>query len=122
MRDCGMKLDAALRAQPEGAPLDHAAHFTEKIAQLPRCYQPNDARRARPLDDHLARLTRADVFLDIWPCNAHTTAGEALWVGVPVVTLIAASFAQRVAASLLHRVGLSSTATIWQAWPAFIGL
>jgi len=41
---------------------------------------------------------------------------------VPVVTLIGASFAPRVAASLLHRVGLSSTATIWQAWPAFIGL
>jgi predicted O-linked N-acetylglucosamine transferase (SPINDLY family) len=167
-------------------PLEHAAHFTEKIAQLPRCYQPNDARRARPLaadraawglpadrtllcafhqsykisaavfdrwcellqrlpdavlwllqwnanvrdsllaaaaargigperllfapllplDEHLARLACADVFLDAWPCNAHTTAGEALWVGVPVVTVIGETFAQRVAASLLHQVGL----------------
>ena len=37
-------------------------------------------------NEHLARLACADVFLDTWPCNAHTTAGEALWVGVPVVT------------------------------------
>ena len=59
-----------------------------------------------PLDEHLARLACADVFLDTWPCNAHTTAGEALWVGVPVVTLIGETFAQRVAASLLHQVGL----------------
>ena len=59
-----------------------------------------------PLDEHLARLACADVFLDAWPCNAHTTAGEALWVGVPVVTVIGQTFAQRVAASLLHQVGL----------------
>ncbi|MBL0092991.1 MAG: glycosyltransferase [Piscinibacter sp.] len=171
---------------PIVTPLDHAAHFTEKIAQLPGCYQPNDSRRARPsgadrsvfglprdktvlcgfhqsykisaavfdrwcellerlpdavlwllqwntnvrdsllaaasargigaerllfapllpLDEHLARLACADVFLDTWPCNAHTTAGEALWVGVPVVTVIGQTFAQRVAASLLHQVGL----------------
>ncbi len=167
-------------------PLEHAAHFSEKIAQLPGCYQPNDARRARPdaisraeaglpdeavvlcafhqsykisepvfarwcellervpgavlwllewnanvrdafvaaaaargigldrlrfapllpLEQHLARLACADLFLDAWPCNAHTTAGEALWMGVPVVTLIGETFAQRVAASLLHQVGL----------------
>jgi predicted O-linked N-acetylglucosamine transferase (SPINDLY family) len=59
-----------------------------------------------PLDQHLARLACADVFLDAWPCNAHTTAGEALWVGVPVVTILGQTFAQRVAASLLHQVGL----------------
>jgi predicted O-linked N-acetylglucosamine transferase (SPINDLY family) len=171
---------------PIVTPLAHAAHFTEKIAQLPGCYQPNDAQRARPaaadraafglpadktllcgfhqsykisaavfdrwcellkrlpdavlwllqwnanvrdsllaaaaargvgagrllfapllpLDEHLARLACADIFLDTWPCNAHTTAGEALWVGVPVVTVIGETFAQRVAASLLHQVGL----------------
>jgi predicted O-linked N-acetylglucosamine transferase (SPINDLY family) len=39
------------------------------------------------------------------PCNAHTTAGEALWVGVPVVTVQGRTFAQRVAASLLHTIG-----------------
>jgi predicted O-linked N-acetylglucosamine transferase (SPINDLY family) len=167
-------------------PLEHAAHFSEAIAQLPHCYQPNDAQRALPrqsrradwdapadklllcafhqsykisaevfdrwcellhalpnavlwllawnvnvqgrltaaarergiaaerllfaptlpLADHLSRLAHADIYLDAWPCNAHTTAGEALWVGVPVVTRIGATFAQRVAASLLHAVDL----------------
>jgi predicted O-linked N-acetylglucosamine transferase (SPINDLY family) len=167
-------------------PLAAAANFSEKIAQLPHCYQPNDAQRARPrpsrradwgvpegtllmcafhqsykisapmfdawcallhaepratlwlllwnanvqaslvaaarargiaperllfapllpLDDHLSRLAHADVFLDTWPCNAHTTAGEALWAGVPVVSCIGETFAQRVAASLLHAVRL----------------
>jgi len=167
-------------------PLADAAHFSEKIAQLPHCYQPNDARRALPqpstradwgaqedalllcgfhqsykisaevfeqwcallhalpgsvlwllqwnanvqatltaaaaargidperllfaplvpLKDHLSRLAHADVYLDAWPCNAHTTAGEALWVGVPVVTIEGRTFAQRVASSLLRTSGL----------------
>ena len=167
-------------------PLADAAHFSEKIAQMPHCYQPNDARRVLPapatrasagladdalvlcafhqsykisaevfatwcdllqrlpgsvlwllqwnanvqqsltaaarergidadrlvfapvlpLEVHLARLACADLFLDAWPCNAHTTAGEALWVGVPVVTVQGRTFAQRVAASLLHTIGL----------------
>jgi predicted O-linked N-acetylglucosamine transferase (SPINDLY family) len=167
-------------------PLAATAHFSEKIAQLPHCYQPNDARRALPrpsvradwgapddalllcafhqsykisaavfdqwcallhalpkavlwllqwntnvqaaltkaatergiaaerlvfapllpLEGHLSRLAHADVYLDAWPCNAHTTAGEALWVGVPVVTIEGPTFAQRVAASLLQTSGL----------------
>lgn len=167
-------------------PLEHAAHFSEKIAQMPHCYQPNDAARAMPaastraqwgvpedklllcgfhqpqkisaevfdtwcevlharpdavlwllawnlniettlldaakalgidperivfaplipVEEHLTRLACADVFLDAWPCNGHTTAGEALWCGVPVVTLQGETFAQRVASSLLHTVGL----------------
>ena len=167
-------------------PLADAGHFSEKIAQLPHCYQPNDARRALPLpstradwgvpegalllcafhqsykisaavfdqwcallhelpgavlwllqwntnvqaaltraaaergigaerlafapllplEDHLSRLAHADVYLDAWPCNAHTTAGEALWVGVPVVTIEGRTFAQRVASSLLRTSGL----------------
>jgi len=171
---------------PVVTPLEHAAHFSEKIAQLPLCYQPNDAQRPLPRSstraewgvaegafvmcafhqsykiapdvfdawcellharpdavlwllqwntnvqaallreaaargiapgrivfapllppaEHLARLAHADVYLDAWPCNAHTTASEALWVGVPVVTLQGATFAQRVAASLLHAVAL----------------
>ncbi len=171
---------------PIVTPLSNAAHFSEKIAQLPNCYQPNDAQRARPaalpraeaglpegafvlcgfhqsfkisrevfarwcellkripgavlwllewnanvresllaaaaehgvaaerfvfapllpLEEHLARLACADIFLDAWPCNAHTTAGEALWMGVPVVTILGETFAQRVGASLLHQVGL----------------
>jgi predicted O-linked N-acetylglucosamine transferase (SPINDLY family) len=175
-----------LIGDPVVTPLEHAAHFSEHIAQLPLCYQPNDNRRALPatppraqlglpehapvlcgfhqsykisqpvfdawcrllhaLPDavlwllrwnanvqaaltqaavqrgidparlvfapclpaelHLARLGAADVFLDAWPCNAHTTASEALWVGLPPVTLIGETFAQRVAASLLHASGL----------------
>ncbi|MEP7303168.1 MAG: BTAD domain-containing putative transcriptional regulator [Caldimonas sp.] len=167
-------------------PLADSGHFSEKIAQLPGCYQPNDARRALaqastraawgvaddalllcafhqsykisapvfdqwcallhalpgavlwllqwntnvqatltaaaaergigperlafapllPLQDHLSRLAHADVYLDAWPCNAHTTAGEALWVGVPVVTIEGPTFAQRVASSLLQTTGL----------------
>lgn len=59
-----------------------------------------------PLHEHLSRLASADLFLDAWPCNAHTTAGEALWVGVPVVTVRGTTFAQRVAASLLHTAGV----------------
>jgi predicted O-linked N-acetylglucosamine transferase (SPINDLY family) len=175
-----------LIGDPVVTPLGHAAHFSEAIAQLPGCYQPNDAKRARPapsvradwglpedglllcafhqsykiseevfdtwcallharpdaklwllrwntnveqalrdaavqrgiaperllfapllpLEQHLSRLAHADLYLDAWPCNAHTTAGEALWVGVPVVTLQGPTFAQRVAASLLHAVRL----------------
>src|SRR5262249_34697275 len=63
-----------------------------------------------PADPHLSRLAAADIFLDAWPCNAHTTASEALWVGVPPVTLAGETFAQRVAASLLHASGLPELA------------
>ena len=175
-----------LIGDPVVTPLADAANFAEKIAQMPLCYQPNDARRERPqpssradwgvpedalllcgfhqsykisqqvfdlwcsllrerddamlwllqwntnvqdtlrseakargidtqrllfapvvpLQQHLSRLACADIYLDAWPCNAHTTAGEALWVSVPVVTLQGRAFAQRVAASLLHAVQL----------------
>jgi protein O-GlcNAc transferase len=57
-------------------------------------------------DAYLARLSLADVFLDTWPQNAHSTAADALWAGVPVLTCAGRTFAGRVAASLLHAVGL----------------
>lgn len=171
-------------------PLSHADRYSEKIAQMPGSYQPNDSRRARPaplsraecglpdgvpvlcnfnqsfkqsprtfdawarimhavpdsvlwmladndqsrrnllreaqargidpgrlifaprvgVDRHLARLPAADLMLDNWPCNAHTTASELLWMGVPVVTLMGESFASRVAGSLLGAVGLPALA------------
>ena len=55
---------------------------------------------------HLARLARADLFLDALPYNAHTTASDALWAGVPLVTCRGHAFAGRVAASLLTAIGL----------------
>lgn len=62
------------------------------------------------LPDHLARYKVADLFLDTTPCNAHTTASDALWAGLPVITLIGESFGARVAASLLHAIGLPELA------------
>lgn len=64
-----------------------------------------------PLDQHLARHHVADIFLDTFPYNAHTTASDALWMGLPVVTLRGNSFASRVAASLLEAVGLPELIT-----------
>ncbi|MEQ1805655.1 MAG: hypothetical protein ABL900_09780 [Burkholderiaceae bacterium] len=171
---------------PIVTPLADAACFSEKIAQLPLCYQPNDSLRERPvplgrahwglpegkvllcafhqsykisaevfdqwcallhalpdaclwllewnrnvglalqraaaqrglaperlvfspvlpLNQHLSRLAEADLYIDAWPCNAHTTASEALWVGVPVVSVRGRTFGQRVASSVLNAVGL----------------
>ncbi len=167
-------------------PLAHQPWYTERIAQMPESYQPNDSRRPRPaptpraalglpegvpvlacfnqafkftpetwrvwmnvlkavpeallwlLEDNaqatanlrrqaaaqgvdparlvfaprigheanMARLPAADLILDNWPCNAHTTAGDALWMGVPMLTLQGEPFAARVAGSLLQALGL----------------
>jgi len=64
-----------------------------------------------PLAEHLSRLRAADLFLDTLPYNAHTTASDALWAGVPIVTRLGAAFAGRVAASLLQAVGLPELVT-----------
>ncbi|CAA7616717.1 TPR repeat-containing protein (fragment) [Magnetospirillum sp. LM-5] len=173
-------------------PMAHQPYYSEKIVQLPDCYQPNDSRRAiapddpgrqacglppdgfvyccfnqsyklsrpvfrrwmnilratpgsvlwllentpaatanllreaqacaiaperlvfaprLPLDQHLARHRLADLFLDTLPCNAHTTASDALWAGLPVLTCTGEAFAGRVATSLLHAIGLPRLAT-----------
>ncbi len=60
---------------------------------------------------HLARQRLADLFLDTLPCTAHTTASDALWVGLPVLTVLGTSFAGRVAASLLNAIGLPELVT-----------
>jgi predicted O-linked N-acetylglucosamine transferase (SPINDLY family) len=75
-----------------------------------------DARRlqfasARSNPDYLALYRVADLFVDTWPYNAHTTASDALWAGCPVVTLRGETFASRVAASLLTAVGLPELIT-----------
>ena len=59
-----------------------------------------------PLAEHLARHRLADLFLDTLPCNAHTTTSDALWAGLPVLTLPGETFASRVSASLLNAIGL----------------
>ena len=64
-----------------------------------------------PMEEHLARYALADIFLDTFNFNAHTTASEALWAGLPVVTKLGKSFAARVAGSLLSAVGLDELIT-----------
>lgn len=59
-----------------------------------------------PVHEHLARQRLADLSLDTLPCNAHTTATDALWLGVPHLTCRGSTFAGRVAASLLNALGL----------------
>jgi predicted O-linked N-acetylglucosamine transferase (SPINDLY family) len=181
-----------LVADPEVIPPDQCVHYSEHIAYLPHCYQPNDALRpiaertpsraelglpetgfvfccfnnsykitppvferwmgllretpgsvlwlldanaavirnlraaaARAgvspdrlrfaphtvLPDHLARQRAADLFLDTFPYNAHTTASDALWAGLPVLTCRGRTFASRVASSLLKTVGLPELVT-----------
>jgi predicted O-linked N-acetylglucosamine transferase (SPINDLY family) len=64
------------------------------------------AERVESLAEHLARQRVADLFLDTLPYNAHATAVDALWAGVPVLTLMGKTFASRVSASLLTSIGL----------------
>ncbi len=61
---------------------------------------------AAGLQEHALRLGAADLALDSWPCNGHTTTSDTLWAAVPVVSLLGESFAGRVSASLLDAVGL----------------
>jgi predicted O-linked N-acetylglucosamine transferase (SPINDLY family) len=171
---------------PWVTPMEHAAHYSEKIAQLPGCYQCNDGTRPVPVapsrssqglpedalvlcgfnqpykispevfdvwcrvlqqvpaavlwllewhpqapnalrreamargvdpsrlifaptvtqEVHLNRIGCADLFIDTWPCNGHTTASDMLWAGVPVITFSGRTFASRVAGSLLKSIGL----------------
>ncbi|WP_017430834.1 FkbM family methyltransferase [Vreelandella jeotgali] len=85
---------------------------TKSDAQRERLYQQLDkagiARERlvlaghKPQAEHIARISLADLVLDTWPYNAHTTCSDALRSGVPVVTLPGETFAARVAASILH--------------------
>lgn len=87
---------ANLRAAAKAADIDPARLvFAPKLARVA---------------DHLARHRLADLFLDTLPYNAHTTASDALWSGLPVVTCTGNAFAGRVASSLLAAVGLPDLA------------
>ena len=63
------------------------------------------------LPEHLARHQLADLFIDTLPCNAHTTASDSLWAGLPVLTLLGEAFPGRVAASLLTAIDLPELIT-----------
>jgi predicted O-linked N-acetylglucosamine transferase (SPINDLY family) len=65
----------------------------------------------KPQSEHLARYRQADLFLDTLPCNAHTTASDALWAGLPLITCTGRSFHARVAGSPLQAVGLPELVT-----------
>jgi len=69
------------------------------------------ARFEKHTDDHLARQCLAGLFLDTLPYNAHSTAGEALLAGLPLLTCLGQSFQGRVAAGLLHAIGLPELIT-----------
>lgn len=68
------------------------------------------AGRVTP-DEYLARFGTADLFLDTFPYNAGTTANDALWAGLPILTLSGRSYVSRMAGSLLHSVGLPDLVT-----------
>jgi predicted O-linked N-acetylglucosamine transferase (SPINDLY family) len=89
--DCTVETQARLRAMAEQQGVEGA-----RLVFAPK--QPNA--------DHLARYPLADVFLDTVPYGAHTTASDALWMGVPVLTLSGRSFASRVCGSLARSAGL----------------
>lgn len=69
------------------------------------------ATRVPRVEDHLARYRLADMFLDTFPYNAHTTAADALLAGIPVVTCMGRGFHSRVAGSLVHAAGLPELVT-----------
>jgi len=94
--DDGTSATTALAREAEKSGIDAA-----RLVFAPRC----------PQAEHLARHRRADLFLDTLPYNAHTTASDALWAGLPVLTCRGETFAGRVAASLLHAVGLPELVT-----------
>lgn len=107
-----------LREVPEGI-LWLRSMNPESLANLGReaerlGIEPNRlvmAARTAGMAEHLARHTCADLFLDTFPYNAHSTACDALWAGVPVLTCAGQSFASRVAASALTAAGLPDLIT-----------
>jgi predicted O-linked N-acetylglucosamine transferase (SPINDLY family) len=97
--------------QIEGSVLWLFGNNEETIANLRRETAARNVNPGRlvfakqlPLANHLARHRLGDLFLDTLPCNAHTTASDALWVGLPVLTCVGDTFAGRVGASLLQAI------------------
>jgi predicted O-linked N-acetylglucosamine transferase (SPINDLY family) len=106
-----------LLARTEGSVLWLLGGNAEAEANLKRAAEARGVASARlvfaghiPVERHLARQRLADLFLDTLPCNAHTTASDALWAGLPVLTCPGGAFATRVAASLVTAAGLPELA------------
>ncbi len=96
--------------------LSNSNHFSEvnlKKEAIKRNVDPYRLIFAErvPMKDHLARYQLADLFLDTFNFNAHSTACEALWGGLPVITKEGRGFPARVASSLLHAIGLPELIT-----------
>ena len=64
-----------------------------------------------PISEHLARIKHADLFLDTFPYNAHTSCSDSIWAGLPLLTIEGNSFQSRVASSLLKTSGLEELVT-----------
>jgi predicted O-linked N-acetylglucosamine transferase (SPINDLY family) len=88
-----------------------AANLRSEVARA--ALDPTRLVFAPPIETsaHLSRLALGDLFLDSLPYNGHTTASDALWAGLPVITCRGTAFAGRVAASLLRAVGLPELIT-----------
>ena len=99
--------------------LDQNQLATQNLQQEAHAHGIDPARLVfaprMPLAEHLARHSAADLFIDTLPYNAHTTASDALWAGLPVLTCMGESFAARVAGSLLLTLGLPELITHTQA-------
>jgi len=90
----------------EGAPAMNARFREEADSRGVDASRVIFAPRMASFAKHLGRMRQADLFLDTFPYNAHVTASDALWAGLPVITLRGQSFASRVAAGLLVSLGL----------------
>jgi len=91
--------------------LNEGAHINLTNHAISHGINPNRivyATRLPRIEDHLARYRLANVFLDTYPYNGHTTAGDALRASLPVVSMMGTSFASRVASSLLHDLDLKN--------------
>jgi predicted O-linked N-acetylglucosamine transferase (SPINDLY family) len=110
MFDSWMRILSRTPASVLWLSLDDGAAVDNLRLEASRCgvdpYRLIFADRVESLSHHLARLRAADLFLDTLPYNAHATATDALWAGLPVLTLKGQSFASRVSASLLSTIGL----------------
>lgn len=97
LRSMGPAVDAQLRREARGQGVNPV-----RLIHAPRVPR---------IEEHLARQALADLYLDTMPYNAHSTACEALWAGVPVLTCAGRSFCSRVAASALMSAGLPELIT-----------